>query len=111
MGSPKGSLVQRNVLYACREEQTVCGGTRLRQTTADYNLYFSTADPTWGQRHLDQERSFGIEEHSIAADPRFMDIEHCDFRFTPESPALKLGIHQPFDVRQAGVQGRQCGDE
>jgi len=104
MGSPKGSIIQRNVLFSCRKRQIACESPKLRQTDADYNLYFSTADPQWGQRHLDQQRPFGTETHSLAADPLFVDLEHGDFRFRPESPAPKLGIPQPFDVRQAGVQ-------
>jgi len=49
-------------------------------------------------------RQCGLEQHSIAADPLFVDISREDFRLQPDSPALKLGIQQPFDVRKAGVQ-------
>ena len=35
------------------------------------------------------------------------NLEGRDFRFRPESPALQLGIQQPFDVRHAGVQQRE----
>ena len=108
MGSTRGSVVQRNVLFSCREGQIPCGGSpRLRQTDADYNVYFSTVDPPWGERHLEREQPAGIEKHSIAADPLFVDVEHGQFRFRPDSPALKLSIQQPFDVRQAGVQGNR----
>lgn len=108
---PKGSSIQRNVFFSCRNGQIACNSSRLRQTDADYNLYLSTEDPHWGQRHLDQQRPFGVEAHSLAADPLFVDLQHCDFRFRPESPALKLGIQQPFDVRQAGVQRGDRGRE
>jgi hypothetical protein len=100
---PTGSVIRRNVFFSCRQGQIACDSPRLRQTQADYNLYFSTADPNWGRRHLEQHRRFGIETRSLAADPLFVDLEHGDFRFRPGSPALKLGIEQPFDTRHAGV--------
>jgi len=64
----------------------------------------ATSGPQWGRQHLDSHRPFGIEAHSVAADPLFEDFARDDFRFRPGSPALKLGIPQPFDVRRAGVQ-------
>jgi Right handed beta helix region len=99
-----GAIIQRNVFFSMRKDQIACDSPKLRQTAADYNLYFSTQDPEYGQRHLEQHKPLGIEAHSIAVDPMFMDLEGGDFRFHPDSPALKLGIPQPFDTRQAGVQ-------
>jgi len=112
-GSPKGSVIRHNVFYSCRAGQTVCyegsarGGTsapRLRDTEADFNVYFCTEDPEWGERHLAEQRRFGIETHSVAADPRFADAGAADFRFLPGSPALALGIEQPIAVEQTGLE-------
>jgi len=72
-----------------------------RTCQADYNLYFNTAEPGWGRKHLDAERPFGIEQHSIEADPRFRNPEKNDFRLAPDSPALQIGFH-PIDISTVG---------
>ena len=46
----------------------------------------------------------GHDQHSIIADPLFVDAEHHDYRLQPNSPALKIGF-KPFDYSQAGVYG------
>ena len=112
-GSVHGSTIQRNVLYSRRKGQTLYyqgqssgrdgGPPRLRDTEADHNLYYCTEDPDWAKEHFQTEREFGIEAHSAAADPRFVDLGAGDFRFRPGSPAPKLGI-QPLDVTEAGLQ-------
>jgi hypothetical protein len=111
-GSIEGSTIRRNVLYSRRKGQVLYhegrsrrGGRppRLRDTDADGNLYYCTEDPDWAAEHLATERAFGIEEHSLAADPRLVDVDGGDFRFRPGSPAEKLGI-EPLDVSRAGLQ-------
>jgi len=110
-GDVRGAVIQRNVFYSCEKDQNVSAnaptrsgkrGPRLQDTKADYNIYFSTVNPNWGIAHLRRMRPFGIERHSLAADPQFVDIEHGDFRFQPGSPALKLGIRQPVSIAQTG---------
>jgi hypothetical protein len=101
---PFGAVIQRNVFVSATKGQLVTDLPKLRQATVDYNLYHSTEEPEWGQKHLDSHRPHGIETHSIAADPLFVDWKNGNFQFRPDSPALKLGLRQPFDVRQAGVQ-------
>ncbi len=41
----------------------------------------------------------GYDEHTVFADPMFVDPERGDYRLKPESPALKLGF-QPIDVSE-----------
>ncbi len=101
-GSIKGAVIQRNVLYSCRKGQALYyegharrrgkPGPRLQDAQLDYNLYFSTAEPKWAAEHLKRARRLGIEKHSLAADPRFRDAAHADFRFRDDSPAPGLGI-------------------
>jgi hypothetical protein len=73
----------------------------LRSCAADYNLYFNTAERGWGQKHLDAQRPFGIEQHSVEADPQFRNPVQDDFRLPPDSPALTLGF-QPIDISTVG---------
>jgi len=109
------SIIQRNVFYSCEPGQHILAegvamegnkAPRLRYTKADYNVYWSCVDPEWGKRHIEEQRKYGIEMHSIAADPMFEDIEHENFQFRKGSPALKLGIHQPVKVEVTGPQGK-----
>jgi len=108
--SPKDSVIERNVFLAREKGQKLLyEGTqhapprtaRFRDTRADNNLYFNTADPEWGAKHLGAQRPFGVEQHSLSADPQFVDPEVGDFRFASDSPARRLGI-EPIDVSQAG---------
>jgi hypothetical protein len=48
---------------------------------------------SWREQHQD--------EHSIVADPLFIDPQHDDYRLRPESPAFKLGFH-PIPVEKIG---------
>ncbi len=106
-----GAVVGRNIFYAVEKGAKLLtenpgkkrGPALLRQCRADRNVYFNTADPTWGKRHLAAQRKHGIEKHSIAADPLFVDPVHGDFRFKEGSPALKLGI-TPINRKLIGVR-------
>ena len=112
-GVVKDSVYQRNVYYARKighnslhENPSLRNttGYRLRDTKADYNLIFCTNDATWGPNHLREQRAFGIEEHSISADPMFVDIDNNNFQFKPGSPAFKLGLKQPVKISEVGLR-------
>jgi hypothetical protein len=80
----------------------------------DYNLFavdtgqFSAAytprDGKDERRTLEQWRAMGYDQHSICADPMFMDAEKGDYRVRPESPAMQLGFKN-FDLSQVGLLG------
>ncbi|PIY37317.1 MAG: hypothetical protein COZ06_33160 [Armatimonadetes bacterium CG_4_10_14_3_um_filter_66_18] len=112
-GTLKGSVIQRNVFYSRQAGQTVLyegaarGGTpapRLHDADADYNLYWCAADPDWGAQHLESQQKLGIEKHSLAADPLFVDPANGDYRLQPQSPALKLGIKPPVSLDEVGLE-------
>lgn len=48
-------------------------------------------------------QSEGIDVHSLAVDPMFVDPANGDFRLKPDSPALKLGF-VPFDMSKVGLR-------
>ncbi len=73
----------------------------------DNNCYWNTAgqDVTFVGLSLEKWRQQeGRDQHSIIADPLFVDPAKGDFRLKPNSPALKIGF-EPFDSAQAGVYG------
>jgi hypothetical protein len=43
----------------------------------------------------------GADQHSLVADPLFVDPDKDDYRLKPESPAFKLGF-QPIPVEKIG---------
>jgi len=114
-GNVEGSTVQRNIVVSCIPGQSLLfertqpaprsarhlAPAMLRSCSADYNLYFNSAEPGWGEKHLAAQRRFGIEQHSMEADPQFRNPEKDDFGLAPNSPALQLGF-QPIDISQVG---------
>ena len=109
-----GATHRGNVYYARRPEQTgvfehpshlhQTAPPRLADVDSDKNLYFNTSDPEWGRAVLERFQPQGVEEASLAADPRFKDPERDNYRFRPDSPALALGIPQPVAVDDCGLQ-------
>jgi hypothetical protein len=54
------------------------------------------------EQALAHSRKLGVDQHSVAGDPMFLDPANGDFRVGPESPALKLGFEN-FDMNRFGV--------
>ncbi len=78
---------------------------------SDENLFFNSVN---GEYRIDgpalpealslaEWQEMGYDEHSLVADPMFVDPEHDDYRLAPESPAFDLGF-QPIDVEQIGIR-------
>jgi hypothetical protein len=79
----------------------------------DYNVFsndvgefYATVTPRAsksGIRYtLEQWRKLGFDQHSLYADPMFVDPGKGDYHVKPESPAIKLGFKN-FDVDKAGL--------
>lgn len=108
-----GAKIQRNVICAESKEQNLvyqetyypypAVAPKLADCDADYNLYWSHKNPEKAVELIANERKLGVELHSIAADPMFVDPAKKDFRFQPGSPALGLGV-KVVDARKCGVQ-------
>ena len=107
-----GSRIQRNIFYDSGNNPNfytkVPEGGRPRQPTfpehcrADYNIFYCAGNPDAGSKFLTKMRVDGIEEHSISADPLFVDVKNGDLRLRPDSPASKLGF-KPIDITKIGL--------
>jgi len=87
---------------------------------SDYNLFFKAAEGEYSIQwpgkdvgtgvkilSLADWQAMGYDNHSVIADPMFVDPEHDDYRLKPESPAFKLGF-QPINVDIIGLRGIDC---
>ena len=104
-----GARIQRNILYATEAESNVyfqrglsSPNPQLSDNKVDYNLYFNTEDPEWGNAHLQAARRKGIELNSLSEDPLFVAPLQGDFRFREGSPAATLGI-EPISISTVGL--------
>ena len=98
-----GNIVQRNVFYwneGALYTESEWPNFRMVQ---DYNLYWDVRGGAF--RFLTfsfgewQEK--GLDQHSVIADPLFVDPEREDFALRPESPAFRLGF-RPIDLSPVG---------
>ena len=112
-GPMTGGAYQRNILYHLGDKakfykegksHRVDVGAYAKDADTDYNIYYCAGDSKLGQSFLKNKKEEGVDAHSLAVDPLFMDIENGDFSFHPNSPALKLGI-KPFDMSKVGLLG------
>jgi hypothetical protein len=109
-----GAVHKDNVYYATRPDVNAIGETKpggrsktgamLKDVDSDDNIYFNTADPAWGQAVLDHFQPQGVEKDSRAVDPMFVNAAEDDYHFRPGSPALAMGIPQPMDVQECGLE-------
>ena len=111
-GEPCRDLtLERNVFADCGPAvYSFQNWSQDRFATADRNLFFDPGgsylvDGVPGVTDLDGWRSHpaGHDRSSLAADPRFMDARHGDFRLRHDSPAWALGI-EPIDLAVIGLQ-------
>lgn len=119
-GPMTGAVIQRNIFYSSSDEVTFIDevapgnpektedwrGTviaRASDAEMDFNIYFCRADPSLAMAALERQQESGVDANSRAVDPMFVDPENGDFRFQPDSPALKMGII-PIDLSKIGLQ-------
>jgi hypothetical protein len=119
-GPLTGATIQRNIFYSSTTncvfidelEPKSEGKTedrrgrvlaRSRDADTDHNIYFCVADPSLGAAMLKSQQRDGVDKHSRAVDPLFVDPQNGDFRFKPGSPALEMGI-VPIDLSRIGLR-------
>jgi hypothetical protein len=71
----------------------------------DWNLYYNPdlalAEVEFNGLNSEQWQDAGKDQHSVYADPCFVDPVNKDFRLRKESSALALGF-RPIDVSKVG---------
>ena len=108
-----GAVLQRNILYHPGTNAVFYDQGRnprlppanAKEADTDYNIYHCAGDPEVSRTVLNKARRDGIDTHSQATDPLFVDPANGDFRFKPDSPAHKLGI-VPIDITEIGPRRR-----
>lgn len=118
-GPMTGATIKRNIFYSSSQPCTFIDelppgkgrttedrrGRKLaksKQADTDYNIYFCASDPQSSQQMLAAQQRDGIDIHSLAVDPHFVDPANGDFRLKADSPALSLGF-VPFDMSKVGL--------
>ena len=107
-----GAAIKWNILYHPGEhagfydQGTTSRGRKpalSKDADTDFNIYYCAGDPELGQKTLKSQQRDGVDAHSRAVDPLFVDPANGDFRFKPKSPALKMGI-EPIDLAEIGLR-------
>jgi hypothetical protein len=75
----------------------------MKDIDSDFNIYYCKADTSIGEKTLERLQGEGVDNHSLVADPLFVDAKNGDFRLKPRSPALKMGF-VPIDFSQVGLR-------
>jgi len=107
-----GNRIHRNILYYHNPEAKLYQHRQLRfdHFECDHNLVYHFGRPLLtGLDGVPPEEQWtewqkrGFDQHSIVADPLFVDPENDDYRLKPDSPAFGLGF-QPIPVEKIGPQ-------
>ena len=129
-GPLAGATIKKNIFYSSERPDSECefinelpakgkaksedrrGRAIARSADADtdYNLYFFTGNTEAGNAFLKRQQKSGVDTHSLAADPLFVDPENGNFEFRPDSPALKLGI-APIVMSDIGLREKKTASE
>ncbi len=106
-----GNRFVRNILYYRGEKAMLYSVRNLdfETTVSDYNVIWHFGKPLLTERGSrtppEQQwarwKAHGFEQHSVIADPRFVDPARDDFRLRPDSPALRLGF-KPIPIEKIG---------
>ncbi|MEW4491032.1 right-handed parallel beta-helix repeat-containing protein [Thalassoglobus sp. JC818] len=119
-GPMNEAVVKRNIFYSTGRDTTFINElppsnrrqsedrrgralARSKDADTDHNIYFCVGNPELGNQMLEKQQRDGIDTHSLAVDPLFVDPPNGDFRLRPNSPALKLGF-TPIDWSKAGLK-------
>lgn len=96
------STLERNI-FLWAGDTLYIGNATVRP---DYNLYWRVdGEPVFPDELTFAEwQAKGYDQHSLVADPRFVDAANGDFRLLPDSPVARIGF-QPIDTSDCGLVG------
>jgi hypothetical protein len=100
---PKGEVFARNIVVWSEGPLVKEHDWPNFTTLWDYNLYYQErGEPVIFLKYtFDQWKARGLDEHSIIADPLFVDAKKGNFALKAGSPALRLGF-RPIDLSTVG---------
>ena len=101
------SVVERNIFFLTQGELfRPHMGKNDDASRWNYNLFWRTDGKPmqFYDDDLTAWREAGHGQHSVVADPKFVDPAGANFALMSDSPALKLGF-RPIDVSRVGLQG------
>jgi parallel beta-helix repeat protein len=109
LGKYRGNRLLRNIIYSDIDPAgtvQLTGWQPDLDFLIDFNLYWlcSDAPPQFSAGPWEMWRQWGFDNHSLVADPLFMDVTAEDFRLKPGSPAIQLGF-KLIDVSKIGLKG------
>ena len=93
---------ERNLVYY--DSGSLLGGNWAGDRyVMDHNLYFDASGRpvTFAGASFEDWKKRGHDQHSIIADPKFVDAKKHDFTLQPSSPAFGLGFKQ-IDLSRVG---------
>lgn len=98
--------LDRNIVYETTGHTYGGSWNAGSKFTTDYNCFWNATTQTldFFGKTFEAWKAEGRDQHSIIADPGFVDPEKRDFHLRPNSPALTIGF-QPIDFTQAGLYG------
>lgn len=99
---------EKNVVY--QNNGPLLGGNWSNKNyRMDHNLYWQANDEAEFNGYLLDEwrQEMGQDQHSVVADPLFVNPAKNDFRLKPNSPAFKLGF-KPIDLSKVGLVGEKA---
>lgn len=107
-GNSTGQVMERNIFAWSAPDALLFACPALDQSVirVDHNLYFPPGgkEPLvgWTRRPFSEWLAAGFDQHSLVADPLFVDPQRDDYSLRPDSPAFALGF-EAIDTRDIGL--------
>lgn len=117
-GPLNGSVIQYNVIFTQKPEQTLVSERRihgygrkalLRDCHSNRNLYYCIEAPELGRKWINIMRGFGNDLNSICLDPGFQNAHENNYNLCESSPLYALGF-QPLPLNKMFSIGNQKED-